>query len=241
MSTNDNTPAMVTNNEKITYENYLKRLFEICKDCNREVYLSEIFMPLLSMCCPENMKVVPVFDDRNSGKKTENETNFTKRMKLICATTPTDAYVVPDFIFVPLDYSFDNPCKPYLMVETKLPLFPQYKRASKGLYYCPLEKTINTFKDIELIHEINACGCVIYTDGITWMILENNQGKLSNKKNYDPVKFVNEYEYHSKRDVGLRITIKDSAEQDEWNKLKNQILKLLKEISNEQTISNPNI
>ncbi|MGF0017375.1 hypothetical protein [Sporofaciens sp. SGI.106] len=253
---------IVANDETISFDHYIKRLFEICNDCNREVYLSEILLPLLSMCCPKGIKVVPVFDDRKVGKNTEEDTDSKRRMSIICAHYGTDSYVVPDFIFVPLEYSFINPCKPYLMVETKLPSFPKYKRDLKKLYNCPLEDTVNKFKDSELLPEINACDCnlVLYTDGITWMFLEHSQNEIKNK--YDTIKFVNQYEYHAKRHTGRRIDTKRVYKQidlsfwdpslktceietqpDEWNQLKEQITKILKEIleTNSQTSPTNNI
>ena len=40
----------------------------------------------------------------------------------MCAPKDDDEYVVPDYIFVHKDYSFSNPIKPLLMVETKNPV-----------------------------------------------------------------------------------------------------------------------
>lgn len=209
----------------------IKRLYVICNDCNREVYLSEIFSPFLSMCCPEEMKVVPVFDDKNVGKITENESVNQKRMKTIYAVKKNGKYIVPDFIFVPLNYSFANPIKPYLMVETKLPIFPVYKMANIGNYYCPLENIILK-KSSELLPEINACNNVIFIGGITWMFLEHKNNKIIENSTYKTIKFVNQHEYHNKKDTCVRITEKHNQENietelNEWIQLQTRIKKCL--------------
>lgn len=69
------------------------------------------------MCCSEKLKIVPIYDDRSCGPRTENQTESKKRMHTICASEGDDKYVVPK------DYSFSNPIKPLLMVETKNPVF----------------------------------------------------------------------------------------------------------------------
>lgn len=247
MNTSDNY-EIVTNNEQISFEHYIKRLHEIYRDCRQEVYFSEIFLPLLTMCCPEGMKVVPIFDDRRVGPLAD-ESAVQNRMHMICAPKGDNGeYVVPDYIFVPNTYSFDNPCKPYLMVETKLPNFPKYKRANEGeIYYCPLENTIEMHSS-QLLCEINACQSVIYTDSITWMFLEEVNGKITEKKN-TTIKLVNQedkslYRGHLVTEKNNIVTIDLSfidpslenfdtvTVPTEWEELQTQIKELLEQILN---------
>ncbi|RGH79625.1 hypothetical protein DW755_09445, partial [Ruminococcus sp. AM29-10LB] len=55
------------------------------------------------MCCSEKLKIVPIYDDRSCGPRTENQTESKKRMHTICAPKDDDEYVVPDYIFIHKD------------------------------------------------------------------------------------------------------------------------------------------
>ncbi|MCI5618103.1 MAG: hypothetical protein MR352_08515, partial [Ruminococcus sp.] len=55
---------IVTNNELVTFEAFIDKLFKLHYECNHEHYLSEIFIPFFQMCSIENAKIVPIFDDR---------------------------------------------------------------------------------------------------------------------------------------------------------------------------------
>ncbi len=112
---------------------FITRLIEIHRDCNHEQYLSEVFIPLFQMCCSERLKIVPIYDDRSCGPRTENQTESKKRMHTICAHKGDDKHVVPDYIFVPKDYSFSNPIQPLLMVETKNAVFIKDETCSQKL------------------------------------------------------------------------------------------------------------
>lgn len=166
--------------ELISFEEYTNRFEEIKNDCPQEVYFTEIILPFLRMCCPEGVKVVPIFADRRTGPKTTNKSHANTRMDFICAKNEENAkggYIVPDFIFVPQKYSYAKPCKPYMMVETKLPyVFVEKKQEYK---YIGLQSHINK-KPIELLAETRACGGVIITDGIAWgyCVEDNNKIKL---------------------------------------------------------------
>lgn len=118
------------------------------------------------MCCSEKLKIVPIYDDRSCDPRTENQTESKKRMHNICASEGDDKYVVPDYIFVPKDYSFSNPIQPLLMVETKNPVFIRDETC-----YQKLSDFVDANKS-ELLAEIRACKYAIFTDGITWMFLE---------------------------------------------------------------------
>lgn len=208
------------NVNSVSYDIYIKRLLEIQKDCNREQYLSEVIIPVLRMCCLDGIKIIPVYDDRATGRKTEKETIFKRRMNTICATKEAGGYVVPDYIFVEKEYSFATPKEPLLMVETKNPII------TKGGKYRKLEEFIQKYES-ELFEEIKACGCVIYTDGITWMFLEIENDKIIESKNYETVRLVN---LHEKTNKVYRFTILSGTE--EWKKLIKNIRLLLEHIRN---------
>ena len=199
----------------ISYEMYMNRLLEIQRDCNHEQYMSEVIMPVLKACCIDGKKVVPVYDDRATGRKTENETPCKKRMKKICAHTDDEGYIVPDYLYVDEKYSFDNPIEPCLMIETKNPII------AKGNMYRKLKDSIPTYYS-ELIAEIKACGHVIYTDGITWMFLEQNDGKIFESSNYKTVCLV---EPHDKKNKVYSFSQLDTT--IKWQELLNTIQKLL--------------
>lgn len=94
----------------------------------------------------------------------------------MCAPKDDDEYVVPDYIFVHKDYSFSNPIKPLLMVETKNPVI-----IKDETFYQKLSDFVDANKS-EPLAEIRACKYVIFTDGITWMFLEEreeNKRKIS--------------------------------------------------------------
>lgn len=175
----------------MTYKNYILRLLEIHRDCNREQYYAEIIKPFLDMCCPGEMKIIPVYDDRKTGKQEASlTTDYAKRMEIVCAkrSKKTGDYVVPDFIFVPSDYTFTNPKKPIIMVEQKTPMLSDDGKGYRALsveYLNSKQKLID-----ELSTEIKACGKVICTDGITWMVLEKRKGKIVKYKDFETICLV---------------------------------------------------
>ena len=148
---------------EITYEFFMDRLLQIYKECRLEVYYAEIFMPLFIMCETDDAKIVPVYNNRRTGPRTDNETDFDKVMYTIRAVVGEDS-VVPDYIYVSKDYSFDNPSKPYVIIETKAPIF---ECINNNYYYKKLR--IDKKIENELRIEVQSCGKVILTDGITWM------------------------------------------------------------------------
>lgn len=237
---NFNEIEIVTNKDELSFCKYIERLQELMRDCSREEYLSEIFMPFLRMCCTDNSKIIPVFDDRKCGKQTENETEFSERMKKICAMREDgESYVVPDYIFVHNDYTYKNPRKPYFMVETKMPTI-----LKEGERYRPLKDKISENEE-QLKVEINSCGIVIFTDGYTWMFLElDDSGKIVNK--HDSIcllklgnKYYSTFNAEIKKEIrevdlsviGLGIVdIED--EPIEWEQLKTLIYQLIEEKEN---------
>ncbi len=175
----------------MTYDEYISRLFEIHRDCDREQYYAEIIKPFLDICCPDGVKVVPVYDDRRTGKKdASSTTDYAKRMEIICAkrSNKIGDYVVPDFIYVSREYTFIAPKKPIIMIEQKVPMLSEDGKGYRPLsieYLNSNQKLIN-----ELSTEIRACKKVICTDGITWMVLEKKKGKLVECNDYTEMSLV---------------------------------------------------
>lgn len=237
-----NSIDIVTNNEEIGFEKFISRLLELHRDCKREHYLSEIFTPFFRMCCDDGVKIVPVYDDRNCGPKAKKPTESNNRMKTICAGVE-GGYVVPDYIFVPEKYSFDNPQKPYLMVEIKKPFLIINENEMR---YHMLSDFIEK-NEKELLAEINACKYVVFTDGIMWMFLEKSGDKIIESEDYPSIKLVNFHELHRKSKT-YRISIREDkkttdlssiglgmlevkCEPPEWGQLKSQIKKIVKDLS----------
>lgn len=237
---NNENYIIVGNEECISFDYYINRLFEIIYECNHENYMGEVIIPLLRSCCIENTKIVPVYDDRATGPKTENETEIKKRMKTICAPKENGEYAVPDYIFVPKEYSFWKPMKPYLMVEAKKPTL-----LKDGIYYRDLKDQLLENKQ-QLEAEIQAFGrgYVVFTDGITWMFLKIENNEIIESKDYKTIRLVNLLDGYYKAN---KISIKKDARQvdlsfigadiydvdvepKEWEELKETIKTLLEEI-----------
>ena len=230
-----NSIDIVTNNEEISFEQFISRLLELHRDCRHEHYLSEIFMPFFRMCCDDGVKIVPIYDDRNCGPKTNKPTDSNNRMKTICAGVE-GGYVVPDYIFVHKDYSFDKPQKPYLMVETKNPVFIKSEKC-----YRKLSDFIDKNKT-ELLSEINACKYVVFTDGIMWMFLEKRGEEIIESEDYHSIQLVNFHgPYYKTNHISIKEDIKTidlsfiglgehevKYEPCEWEQLKIQIKKIIK-------------
>lgn len=228
MKDNINDLEIVANEEEISFKRFMDRLFEIYRDCNQEVYYSEIFIPFLRMCAPTSIKIVPTYNDRKTGPKAEKCTDNEARMKTISAPKEDGSYVVPDFIYVPEAYTFEKPCKPILMVETKLPVF-----LKEGNCYRPLEAYLGDKRICsELKAEINACGHVIFTDGITWMFLKLDSNE-NIEKMCEPIKLVEEHEPYYKTYYITRKTNQKQVdlEPEEWNKLKGCIRDLVEKLN----------
>ena len=176
----------IISDENLSFEEYYNMLIDIVRDTAHEAYMMEVILPLLRMCCVNEIKVVPVFDDRAVGRKTNKERKVLDRMKTISAPNGS-SYVVPDYIFVPKDYSYHNPMKPLLMVETKL---PNMKIKDDSLQYVYLSDSIpENYSQIEA--EIDACKYVVFTDGFTWMFLtKDKNGKITESQNYPSISLL---------------------------------------------------
>ena len=238
-----NSIDIVTNNEEISFEQFISRLFELHRDCNHEHYLSEIFVPFFRMCCDDGVKIVPVYDDRKCGPQTNELTEAKIRMKKICAPKSKEEYVVPDYIFVPKEYSFCNPQKPYLMVETKNPIFIKKEKC-----YRKLSDFISDNKT-ELLAEIKACKYVVFTDGIMWMFLEEGKGEIIESAKYTSIELVNFHKpYYKTNHISIKEDLKTidlnfiglgthevKSEPCEWEQLKGQIKDIVTELVRERT------
>ena len=174
-------------NYGIDYEEYMNFLMDdvLINYPSREEYLAEIVIPFLKSVCPKDAKVVPVFADRNVGPKNNNN----ERMKTICATDG-DEYVVPDFLIVPEEYSYENPVKPIVMIETKKPLI--LNLGKDRLAYKDVLKALESSDKMkeEVMAEIKACGKLIFTDCITWAFLSLEDGKIVEDDKYDTIRLL---------------------------------------------------
>lgn len=209
------------NREEIdmSFEEYYNMLIEIVRDTSHEAYMMEVILPLLRMCCVDGIKVVPVFDDRAVGRKTNKERKVLDRMKTISAPNGS-SYVVPDYIFVPKDYSYSNPKKPLLMVETKR---PNIEIKDDSLQYVDLIDSIQYY-DSQIKAEINACKYVVVTDGFTWLFLtKDKNGKIIKDK--ESVSLLRK----GKRNRKIYEASK-KVNPPEWKKIPETIKELLKEL-----------
>ena len=206
----------------MSFEEYYNKLIEIVRDTAHEAYMMEVILPLLRMCCVDDIKVVPVFDDRAVGRKTKKENSVLKRMKTISAPNES-SYVVPDYIFVPKDYSYSNPMKPLLMVETKL---PNIVIKDDSLLYVDLIDSIHNY-DSQIKAEINACKYVVVTDGFTWLFLTKD-------KNGEIIEAYRSVSLLRKGKRNRKIyEVSKKVNPPEWEKIPKTIKELLKELSDE--------
>lgn len=162
----------------IDFEEYMNQfLYDFLEDYpSREEYMAEFIIPVLKDCCPKGAKVIPVYADRNVGPQKENS-----RMETISAVYKKDGktkYVVPDFLIVPKVYSYENPVKPLVMIETKKPQI-----FSVDEYHYAYRDVLDVMNNVESIRdqvqtELKACDSVILTDGITWAFLGKKNKKI---------------------------------------------------------------
>ena len=205
----------------MSFEEYYNRLIEIVRDTAHEAYMMDVILPLLRMCCVNEIKVVPVFDDRAVGRKTNKERKVLDRMKTISAPSGT-SYVVPDYIFVPKDYSYHNPMKPLLMVETKL---PNIVIKDDSLLYVDLNDSFRKY-DSQIKAEINACKYVVVTDGFTWLFLtKDKNGEIIEDKHYRSVSLLRKGKHNRKI-----YEVSKKVNPPEWEKIPETIKSLLEEL-----------
>ncbi|MBQ1897929.1 MAG: hypothetical protein II163_02035 [Ruminococcus sp.] len=205
----------------MSFEEYYNRLIEIVRDTAHEAYMMDVILPLLRMCCVNEIKVVPVFDDRAVGRKTNKERKVLDRMKTISAPNGS-SYVVPDYIFVPKAYSYRNYMKPLLMVETKL---PNIVIKDDSLLYVDLNDSFRKY-DSQIKAEINACKYVVVTDGFTWLFLtKDKNGEIIEDEAYPSVSLLRKGKCNRKI-----YEVSKKVNPPEWEEIPKTIKKLLKKL-----------
>ena len=154
------------------------------QELSRDKYISEIkycyensrwefsfYAVLYLLFCQfrnEQIKLVHCADWKSRGANTspsmiKNLENCS--IKFICKDGKEHIGGIPDFQFVPSQYSYEKPCKANAFVEFKCPLF-----SDEGVYV-PLKYK----KTPEIEHEFEKCDKIIFTDGISWYFLEKQQ------------------------------------------------------------------
>ena len=156
------------------------------KELSRDEYLSEIqycynnsrwefsfYAVIYSFFCQfrsEQIKLVHCADWKSRGKNTSQ--SMIENLKK-CSTKFTDEDGIehiggiPDFQFVPSEYTYEKPCKAKVFVEFKSPSF------SDESVYNPLKYEMTS----EIKHEYENCNKIIFTDGISWYFLENDNNE----------------------------------------------------------------
>lgn len=185
------------------------------QELSRDEYISEIkycyensrwefsfYAVLYSFFCQfrnEKIKLVHCADWKSRGA---NTSSFMSANLKFCSIkfigNDEKEYIggIPDFQFVPSKYSYEKPCKANVFVEFKSPQF-----SNEG-DYIPLKYN----KTLQIEHEYEICNKIIFTDGISWYFLENQQ--IDNPK--EPVNLV------------------DNPEN--WNILKQKIANFIKKV-----------
>ena len=154
------------------------------QELSRDEYISEIkycyensrwefsfYAVLYSFFCQfrtEQIKLVHCADWKSRGA---NTSSFMSANLENCSIKITGndgkKYIggIPDFQFVPSQYSYENPYKANAFVEFKRPIF-----SDEGVYI-PLKYK----KTSEIEHQYKNCNKIIFTDGISWYFLENQK------------------------------------------------------------------
>ena len=170
------------------------------KDLSREEYISEIkycyknsrwefsFYAVLYMYLlqfrDENNKLILCADYKSRGKRTSVKV---KKILQLCSVTLKEKNCIggiPDFQFVPSEYTYENPCEAKVFVEFKSPSF------SDEDVYNPLTYK----KTAEIEHEFENCKKIIFTDGLSWYFLEKDENVqepinlISDNENWNKLK-----------------------------------------------------
>ena len=154
------------------------------KELSRNEYISEIqycyensrwefsfYAVLYSFFCQfrsENIKIVHCADWKSRGINTSRymiENLKQCSIKFIGKDGKECIGGIPDFQFVPSEYTYENPCKAKVFVEFKSPSF-----SDEGIY-----KVLKYVKTLEIEHEFENCDKIIFTDGISWYFLEKQK------------------------------------------------------------------
>lgn len=191
------------------------------KDLSIEEYITEIkycyensrwefsyYAVLYSYLCQfrnNKIKLVQCSDWRSRGKKTSE----TMRNNLkFCSVKFTDKdnteHIggIPDFQFVPSEYSYGNSCEANAFVEFKAPEF-----SDEGVY-----QLLKYTKNQEIEHQFLNCNKIIFTDGFTWCFLE--------RTHEEPTKCIELIENE-------KISVKPNH--NNWIKLKDTITDFIKQ------------
>lgn len=156
------------------------------KEFSRDEYLSEIqycyknsrwefsfYAVLYSFFCQfrsEQIKLVHCADWKSRGKNT-SQSMIENLKKCSIEFTGKDGKEhiggIPDFQFVPSEYTYEKPCKAKVFVEFKSPIF-----SDEGVYK-PLKYEMTS----EIQHEFENCDKIIFTDGISWYFLEKHKNE----------------------------------------------------------------
>lgn len=151
------------------------------QELSRDEYISEIkycyensrwefsfYAVLYSFFCQfrnEQIKLVHCADWKSRGTNTSSFMSANlKNCSIKITGNDGKEYIggIPDFQFVPSQYSYEKSCKANAFVEFKSPRF-----TDEGIYI-PLKYE----KTSEIEHEFKNCDKIIYTDGIYWYFLE---------------------------------------------------------------------
>lgn len=191
------------------------------QDLSREEYISEIkycyensrwefsfYAVLYSYFCQfrnDKIKLVHCADWKSRGAKTSkamNENLKSCSIKFMDEDGKEHIGGIPDFQFVPTEYSYGKSCNANVFIEFKAPNF-----SDKGVY----EPLIYS-ETPEIKHEFENCDRIIFTDGLTWYFMEKRQEKSE-----------------IKRQINLLENPINSIDNNcKWNELKTEIANFIK-------------
>lgn len=174
------------------------------KELSRNEYIDEIqycyknsrwefsfYAVLYSFLCQfrsEQIKLVHCANWTSHGK---NTSQLMREVLKYCSIKFTDKNGeeciggIPDFQFVPSQYTYETPCKAKVFIEFKSPNF------SDESDYNPLKYE----KTSEIEHEFGSCDKIIFTDGVSWYFLKKHKVEpeahinlYSDNKNWEQLK-----------------------------------------------------
>ena len=154
----------------LSKEEYLRELKYCYTNSRWEFSFYAVLYMFLLQFRDEYNKLILCADYKSRGRRTSAKM---KRILKLCSVKLKGKNNqnliggIPDFQFVPSNYTYDEPCEAKVFVEFKSPNF------SNEDLYIPLKYEITP----EIEHEFENCDKIIFTDGISWYFLEKNKNK----------------------------------------------------------------
>ena len=216
----------IVENKNYSYENYKNDIIKTYKDERLETYYYRHLINFLESIYYKDEKVINVSENKKK-----------KGLHAKVQSVYADRGELPDFIIVPMDYSYENPKKPYITIEVKRPeidiegdLISRYNK----LKIEKNNKQLNSY--------FKKTSYIIFTDTITWYLLikedksilkqefslvEKYQEKWGWKRKTNRLVSDEEKEFFNSMDFNTTEISEGKIEPVDWGELTKELSKLL--------------